>query len=239
MGLVVRVLRSFDGFPIERMKPGIKGPCPPFPFLASYQRRREAVAILAINDPPIGRRTLAFQGRVARFCAIYYTHKDIFPLMSCLEGQKTSEYCPFHAKRHPSPTPPAYRPGQGLGAPPLPASWSSEDALMQLYEETRKGKERIRPKLSSLPGSPTRTLENAGTGRFRPLLPPTPPAGSEVKAAGERQFLYIQVRTYCCTMFLLTSHSIYPRSIIGVTSSFCLIFSWRYPFPHCTILILV
>lgn len=68
---------------------------------------------------------------------------------------------------------------------------------MQLYEETRKGKERMRPKLSSsLPDSPTRTLENAGTSRFRPLLPPTPPAGSEVvKAAGERQFLYIQVGT--------------------------------------------
>ncbi|CBJ48836.1 eIF-2alpha kinase GCN2 similar to Eukaryotic translation initiation factor 2-alpha kinase 4 (GCN2-li [Ectocarpus siliculosus] len=91
------------------------------------------------------------------------------------------------------------------GAPPVPASWSSEDALMQLYEETRRNRDRgnkpsaasaasssaktpNRSLPSSLPGSP----RPGGTGGLDSLIAPPPP----VTRGGERQFLYIQME-YC------------------------------------------
>lgn len=97
---------------------------------------------------------------------------------------------------------------------PLPASWSSEDALLQLSEEMRRGgrnaTDAAGDKVSAkrmqqsyrdqqqqaAPGSDVDPpARKEGTVENEPQHPPTPPpSGRPAKVPAERQFLYIQVR---------------------------------------------
>lgn len=92
--------------------------------------------------------------------------------------------------------------------PPLPASWSSEDALMQLYEETKRDRPAQAPSGRPPPTpsaaaktllSPSASLTGKGTGALQSPPASPPPSARVMRSTGERQFLYIQVRSsrYC------------------------------------------